>query len=150
LTGRQDKYSLVGAQDNISMAGRQDAYPVLRGAMPTKINFDFPLGDDAVIPIALTGKDGLPFDLSGGGSVVVGIKSLAYQSPPVIISKSTANSGVVITNAAAGLANLILDASDTAGLPKGPYDYDVQGRTAAGKKSTIIAGTITFTDHPTR
>jgi hypothetical protein len=109
-----------------------------------------PLGDDVIIEVKFTNPDGTPFNLAGA-SAKAGIKSAPNVTPAVAINKSTPASGMVITDAANGLANITLDSADTAtGVAAGIYDFSAQAINAAGKKSTQIITKIPFVDHPTK
>lgn len=116
--------------------------------MPSSAALSIPLGDDVIVAMTLQNSDTTPFNLTGC-SITVGIKKILTDTADVIL-KTTGNGGVAITNAAGGLANLTLGAADSAALGAGRYPFDVQVATGAGKKSTLIIGTITFADHPTR
>lgn len=148
LLGRQDLIVGVGRPDSYLITGRQDAYSIPGGNMPLSAILKIPLGDDVTVAMTLQNADQTAFNLTAC-TITVGIKKYLTDSA-ALISKTIANGGVVVTNAAGGLANLILSAADTASLGAGDYPFDVQVTNGSGKKATLLAGTITLTDHPTR
>lgn len=148
LLGRQDLIVGVGRSDSYLLIGRQDAYAIPGGNMPLTAILKIPLGDDVTVAMTLQDSTGAAFNLTGC-TITVGVKKQLTDSTATI-SKTIANGGVAVTNAAGGLANLILNATDTALLGAGDYPFDVQVTNASAKKATLLAGTLTFTDHPTR
>lgn len=110
--------------------------------MPASATVSIPIGDDVVIPLALKNADGTAFDLTGGGAAV----SFGMTTKTGTLAKTTP-AGIQITNAAGGLANLVLDSADTATLPPGQYPFAIRATSGAGKKSTQIIGTIVLLEH---
>lgn len=148
LSGAKDTYSASGTQDAHSLLGRQE--DVGANIMPLTQTFSVPLGDDVSIALAIFQSNGTTaLDLTGG-QLVFGLKK-RLSDVAVLVTKSSPASGIVISApATAGLATLTLNAADTASLDDGPYAFDVQFISAAAKKSTVITGTLTLIQHPTR
>src|SRR6266851_1575561 len=145
-------YFLRGLLDVYALRGQQDSYS-LRGApgnaMALSASLTIPLGDDAPILLTLLKLDGSAFDLTGA-TVLFSLKANPGDTA-FVLQKSSATGGVVISNpATAGLATLTLNASDTAALQEATYQMDVQVTDSQLKKHTLIKGTVTFIQHPSR
>ncbi len=99
-------------------------------------------GDTAIITVTVTDSDNdnAAKDLTGC-SVTYAI----YKKRVVYLKKTSADGGgIEITDADAGELTITLDPADTANLPGGEYEHEVQITDAIGNVSTVAVGTLTI------
>lgn len=113
-------------------------------------------GDSAVFEVAVaipaTAYDQVPtpVDITGATIWFTAKRRLADADGSAVIAKVTP-SGVVITSAAGGLAEVRLAAADTASLEAPTtLHYDVQVRDATGQTRTVDAGLLVIQADVTR
>lgn len=101
------------------------------------------VGSAPMIPLAFTGEgDGTVFDLSGC-TLWFTVKNLPSDADASAIIQKKTGAGVAITNATGGLAQVQLNAADTALLtPDRSYYFDVQVKTPAGQLITALWGDL--------
>ena len=107
--------------------------------MATETNLTMHAGDTKTIDIAFT---------DGGTPVIITGASIAFAvawrpGGPAILTK-TVGAGIVITNAAGGLARVTLSPADTATLRGGYYYYEAECVEAGGTEWTGAYGTLTI------
>jgi len=95
-------------------------------------------GDDYELEVTVLDDTGNPRDILG----VPSIKFQLWRRGAMVVEKAL-GSGIEITNAAAGVILITLNASDTEGL-SGVCNYEVEVVDLAGKYQTPVYGTIPF------
>lgn len=81
-------------------------------------------GQDFTAPIAFAQDNGDPDDLTDAQDILVTVKRQLIDSFPIIIAKSLLTTGIAITSAVDGLAEISLVPADTVDLSEGRYMYD--------------------------
>jgi hypothetical protein len=105
-------------------------------------NFEIHAGDDLVIPVTVTDEAGQAVDLTGaavGWQAARGTPQRFGTTP--VVSKAS-GSGIAVTDPAGGVFEITLEAADTQGL-RGAFYHEAEVTDAAGKKTTVMAGTMT-------
>jgi hypothetical protein len=97
-------------------------------------------GDDVDLQITVTDPaTDTPKQLQGASVRWVLFDRRAGQ---IVLTKTT-GAGITLTNAAAGIFTVALDAADTDALA-GVYTHEAQVTDAGGRKSTVTTGTLTI------
>lgn len=91
-------------------------------------------GEDAAFPDTITGTD------ITGWAVAFTLHA-KLDDAAALITKTTANGGIVLTTPASGLLTVTLLATDTANLPAGMYFYRVE-RTDTGADAVLSWGSF--------
>jgi hypothetical protein len=112
--------------------------------IPTERDDVFVEGDSAKITVEIENDDGTPLDLTGKSVVF----SLApYPGRETVVSKSTTDGDVQITDATNGVAVVELSPEDTSDLgARGGRDYhfEVQLNDGESVVVTVTRGTLTI------
>ena len=90
------------------------------------------------IPEIIINKDGVPLNLEDGGVLIQFRKDV---DKPVLLELSTANGGVVFTDAANGKFSI---PPRIVSIPPATYQYDIQVTDTIGNVKTYIKGTWTI------
>jgi hypothetical protein len=97
-------------------------------------------GDNASLNYAITDESNNPLNLTGSSLVYI---IAANEGGAAIVTKSTANGGISVTNAAGGLLTVSLASADTASL-SGVLWQQLVMTDANSAVTTLSTGTITF------
>lgn len=108
-----------------------------------KFNYEIFRGDDRDITIAVKTPAGVAQNITGWTFWVTGKVSLADADAAAIFQRTSANGGVVITDAANGLATATIRGADTSALTAETTLFvDIQGKDTAGRVATLATGKI--------
>jgi len=104
-------------------------------------NFTMVAGDTAEIDFSIFDHAGVPLDLTGAK---IEWQMAWTASTPALVSKSTANGGVNVTNPQAGQLKVLLAHADTSGLFAGAYYHETKVLDSQGDVATAATGTVTL------
>lgn len=106
----------------------------------TKQNFTMHSGDDKTLQFTVKDQDGVVVDITGASITW----AFAARVGATAIASKTVGSGITITDAAAGVFQVTIDAADTASLTGGVLYHEAQLVDSGGVKSTIAYGDMTI------
>lgn len=109
-------------------------------------------GDDRIIDITVTDKDGVAVNLTGV-SLWFTVKTFLTDVDDSSIIRKTLGSGITVVSAPAGTAKIAIDAADTRDWPgkRGQtFFWDLQGKDNTGKIVTLDHGTFVLKADVTR
>lgn len=109
----------------------------LSGAIP--MNFEMVRGDDLRVIVDVVDSDGNPIDLVSSQSIKWGV-SRSFGWPP-ILEKTTSDGSVFIVGSQ---LQFDITANDSASLPSGKLNQEIELTNATGKVRTFARGTITI------
>lgn len=98
-------------------------------------------GDTAEIDFTIFDRVGVPLDLTG---VKIEWQMAWTASTPALISKSTTNGGITLTNAQAGQMKVLLAHADTTALFPGTYYHETKVLDSQGDIATAATGSATL------
>ena len=100
-------------------------------------NLAITVGDDVSLAVTLLQSDGVtPINLTG-----YSLKTqINFSNPPGMTLLNTSNGGIVITNAAQGMFEVLMSTSFTANLVAGEYPYDLWWTNPSGAENKIFSG----------
>jgi hypothetical protein len=114
------------------------------------MNLTMVRGDTPTFDIAVKKPDGTPLSLAGAQMWFTAKKSTMDTDLAAVFQK-TIGSGITVTDATAGLAEVTLAAADTSALPSRIIlEYDVQVKDVIGGVYTIARGWLTVSGDITR
>jgi hypothetical protein len=106
-----------------------------------EVNLTMRRGDTVKLNITVT-RGGSAVDLTGA-SIWFTVKNAVTDADPGVFQK-TVGSGIVVTNAAAGQAQITIANADTSAIVGSrTLLYDIQVKEAGGDITTVANGTIT-------
>ena len=100
-------------------------------------------GDDETYELTILAADQQPVNLTGAQLWFTAKRSHHHSDAEAIIRK-TIGAGITVVDAAAGRADVKVDAADTAGLPADQLQlvWDCQLKDASGQVSTVDSGRL--------
>lgn len=98
-------------------------------------------GDDTVVELTVTNADDTAADLSGSSLTF----ALADSDNSVVVEKTTSDGEITITGTDDDVAEVQLDAADTADLA-GRYQMELEEETSGGDTATLMQGVLTITE----
>jgi hypothetical protein len=102
-------------------------------------------GTDKVLVVSVTNRLGTIVDLTGAEAEYKVARKLRSKAAPVLSKTSNPAAGIVITDAAGGILEITIDASDTTDLG-GEYYHEAYITDVAGKRARIFEGELTVLD----
>lgn len=110
-------------------------------------------GDDRVIDVTVTDKDGAPVNLATVSALWFTVKSKVTDLDGMSIIRKTLGAGITVVNASLGTAKVAIDAADTRDWPgkRGQtFFWDLQGKDNSGKIITLDRGVFVVMADVTR
>lgn len=108
-------------------------------------------GDTPVWELAVTDKNGAPYDISGSTIWMTAKNNIDDTDLAAIFQLSTTTGEITLTTPLSGLAQIIPTAAATSGLTAdAQLYYDIQVRTPANRTFTVVKGTLIVSRDVTR
>lgn len=101
-------------------------------------NFEMFSGNTRVLKVSVLDQDEAVVDITGASAEYIFAKRAGHS--PAIFSK-TVGSGIVITDATAGLLEVTIVPADTESLV-GAYHHELEIQDASGRRTTVLFGTV--------
>src|SRR3990167_5713629 len=96
-------------------------------------------GDSHTLTVTVKDRDNDAVDIT---SASITWKAARTIHKTAVLTKTTSNGGIGITNGAGGVFTITISAGDTSGFT-GDYYHEVQVTFADGTVSTVLSGTMT-------
>jgi len=103
-------------------------------------DFEMFSGDNKILSVSVVDSAGVAVDLT---SATASWQLARSNDAAPLIQKATGGSGIVITDAAGGVLEITLSASDTDAL-KGSFYHELQVIDTSGNIATVLAGNATI------
>ncbi len=94
-------------------------------------------GDSRQLVVTVYNSQGTAIPITGAF-----IRYVIYQDQSVVVTKTTTNGGVVLTDPSAGVFTVYLTPTDTGAL-RGSYNHMARMIDTSGDSSIIMTGTVT-------
>lgn len=101
-------------------------------------NFEMFSGNTRVLKVSVLDQDEAVVDITGASAEYIFAKRAGHNA---IFSK-TVGSGIVVTDAIAGLLEVTILPADTEALA-GAYHHELEIQDASGRRTTVLFGTVT-------
>ncbi len=98
-------------------------------------------GDSQIFTITVRDSNGVVVNLTGAYLWFRAKRKMSDVDEDAVITKTT-GAGIVVTNAAGGIATISISTANTDGLMPGSYRYDVQVKDAANEVNTVLRGRL--------